>query len=139
MIDRRVIEFIEEHHVMTVAAAYEDDLWCANAFYAFFEKESSFIITSEKETRHALLFKKNSCVTGSIMLETEHVGLIRGLQFRATVQECDNSFFDKYKLIYLKRFPYAILKGGEVWLLKLDEIKYTDNRLGFGKKILWKK
>ena len=57
----------------------------------FLEEEMSFVVTSEEETRHAQLFMENPVVTGSIALETEVIGKIRGLQFRAVVEKCDES------------------------------------------------
>jgi len=103
----------------------------------FDEREEGFIITSEERTRHAQLFLGNPRVAGTVVLETEEVGKIRGLQFTGTVRRCDGGIFDRCRLLYLKRFPYAVFKGGEVWFLRLDTLKYTDNRLGFGKKLLW--
>ena len=140
MIDSRILDFIGEHHVLTVACVSRDgELWCANAFYVFDSQEEGFIITSEEKTRHAQLFLVNPTVTGSVVLETEKVGKIRGLQFSGTVRRCDGGLFDRCRLLYLKRFPYAVFKGGEVWLLRPDTMKYTDNRLGFGKKLLWQR
>ena len=148
MIDSRILDFIGEHHVLTVACASRQaagapasslELWCANAFYVFDPQEEGFIITSEAKTRHAQLFLENPQVTGSIVLETETVGMIRGLQFSGTVRRCESGLFDRCRLRYLKRFPYAVFKGGEVWLIIPDKMKYTDNRLGFGKKLLWEK
>jgi len=140
MIDPRILDFIGEHHVLTVACASgAGELWCANAFYVFDPQEEAFIITSEAETLHAQLFLENPKVTGSVVLETEQVGKIRGLQFSGTVRRCDGGLFDRCRLLYLKRFPYAVFKGGEVWQIALDRLKYTDNRLGFGKKLLWER
>lgn len=140
MIDSRILGFIGEHHVLTVACASRDgELWCANAFYVFDKEEEGFIITSEAKTRHAQLFLENPQVTGSVVLETEEIGKIRGLQFAGTVRRCDSGLFDRCRLKYLKRFPYAVFKGGEVWLITPDRMKYTDNRLGFGKKLLWER
>ena len=139
-IDHRILDFIGNHHVLTVAcASREGSLWCANAFYVYDSQEAGFIITSEEKTRHAQLFLENPSVTGSVVLETEQVGKIQGLQFTGTVRRCDGGLFDRCRLLYLKHFPYAVFKGGEVWLISLDVIKYTDNRLGFGQKILWRR
>ena len=133
-IDKRILDFIAEHHVMTVACASPGGgLWCANAFYVFDDEEGEFIITSEAGTRHARMFVENPAVTGSVVLETEEVGKIRGLQFSGTVSRCDGGLFDRCRLRYLKRFPYAVLKGGEVWRIQIDEMKYTDNRLEIGR------
>ena len=138
MIDQRILDFIAEHHVLTVAcASQEGELWCANAFYVFDEESAGFIITSEEKTQHARFFMENPHVTGTVVLETEEIGKIRGLQFAGTVRRCDGGLFDRCRLKYLKRFPYAVFKGGEVWFIELARMKYTDNRLGFGKKLLW--
>ena len=140
MIDRRIVDFLEEHHVLTVACASRDgELWCANAFYVFDRQEEGFIITSEAKTLHAQLFLENSRVTGSVVLETEEIGKIQGLQFAGTVRRCDGGLFDRCRLKYLRRFPYAVFKGGEVWMIVPDKMKYTDNRLGFGKKLRWQR
>jgi len=138
MFPERIKEFIKEHHVLTLSVTDGDDLWCSHAFYAYIEEEQTFVITSEEKTRHIGLLSKNpDLVAGAICLETETIGLIRGLQFRAISSKCDDNLINRYRLRYLKRFPYAILKGGDLWLLKLTEAKLTDNRLGFGKKLLW--
>jgi uncharacterized protein YhbP (UPF0306 family) len=40
---------------------------------------------------------------------------------------------------YLKRFPYAIATKLDLWVLELEYVKMTDNRLGFGTKLEWRK
>ncbi|MBR1537911.1 MAG: pyridoxamine 5'-phosphate oxidase family protein [Bacteroidales bacterium] len=140
MIDQQILDFIAEHHVLTVACTTQDSgPWCANAFYVFDPQEEGFIITSEGKTRHAQMFLEDPRVAGTVVLETEEVGKIRGLQFSGTVHRCDGGLFDRCRLRYLKRFPYAVFKSGEVWLISLDLLKYTDNRLGFSKKLLWER
>ena len=131
----RMAEFLREHHLLTLAVSVEDDIWCSHAFYVFLEEENAFLIISEEKTRHVKIARKNPVVSGGIALETKRVGEIRGIQFKAIMEQCDDSIFGKYKLTYLKSFPYAIFKGGDLWLLRITEAKFTDNRLGFGKKL----
>ncbi len=169
--ERRILDFIGEHHLLTIAAAAGEDIWCANAFYAFDPRVPAFVITSDENTRHIRLALSGcagngrSCgnsslsgdvslagdnpvasgdgmsgvVSGTIALETEKIGMIRGLQFKAILKRAGNSLMDEFRLLYLKRFPYALLKGGDLWILELTELKFTDNRLGFGKKLKWEK
>ena len=140
--EERIEEFIGEHHLLTFAAAGGVDIWCASAFYAWCKEEQAFIITSDETTRHIRLALENGkgMIAGNIALETETIGLIRGLQFKARlIQAKEDGFFGKYRTLYLKRFPYAVLKGGEVWILEILEAKFTDNRLGFGKKLYWRR
>lgn len=137
-IDKRIIDFIKEHHVLTIAVSDGDDLWCANAFYALHEEDHSLIITSEESTRHIKIALRDGRATGSIVLETETIGLIRGLQWKGTISKGDNKLTSPHRQTYLKRFPYAILSGADLWVIKFEELKYTDNRLGFGKKLIVK-
>ena len=137
MIDERITAFIKEHHVLTVAASSDGGLWCANCFYAYLPEEEGFVVSSDESTRHALMFARNPQVAGTIVLETEEIGKIQGLQFSAHVTKCSAALFDHYRLAYLRRFPYAALKINEVWFMHLTSLKFTDNRLGFGKKLLW--
>ena len=125
--------------LLTIAASNAEEIWCASAFYAFNKNNNSFIITSDEKTRHIQLALYNNIVCGTIALETETIGMIRGLQFKAVINKCSDSLLDKNRLLYLKRFPYAILKGGDLWELEITELKFTDNRLGFGKKLYWER
>ena len=36
-----------------------------------------------------------------------------------------------------RRFPVAAALKAPVWEIRLDELKFTDNTLGFGKKLHW--
>lgn len=131
----RVVEFLKEHHLLTLATSCNDDLWCSHAFYVYLEEENAFLIISEEKTKHIQMIRKSKSVAGGVALETKKIGEIRGLQFKAVIEQCEESFFGKYKLLYLRNFPYAIFKGGDLWLLRITEAKFTDNRLGFGKKL----
>ena len=85
----------------------------------------------------ALNFLANPSVAGTIALETWRVGRIRGIQFTGTVTEPAGDDLIRARKIYLRRFPYAALAEVHLWVIGLDYIKLTDNRLGFGKKIIW--
>lgn len=137
MIDSRVIKFFRKHHVLTIATSVENEPWCANCFYAYMEEENSLVFTTDHATRHGQEFLKNSLVGGSVVLETMIVGKIRGIQFQGIISEPDGELLSRVKKAYLMRFPVAALMDTRLWFVKLTYIKMTDNRLGFGKKIIW--
>ncbi len=137
MIDRRIIDFINKHHVLTIATAVKDKPWCANCFYAFIEDDGALVFTSDGETRHGSDFGNNPNVAGTIVLETSVVGKIQGIQFEGEVFEPVGDQASKAKKYYLRRFPFAVFMDTHLWVVKLSTIKMTDNRLGFGKKLLW--
>ena len=137
MIDRRVIRFFRKHHVLTIGTTVENEPWCANCFYVYLEEENALVFTTGNDTRHGQEFVKNPMVAGSVILETMVIGKIRGIQFQGIVSEPEGEMLSKVRRAYLKRFPPAILMDTHLWVVKLTFIKMTDNRLGFGKKIVW--
>jgi uncharacterized protein YhbP (UPF0306 family) len=137
MIDKRIVKFFKKHHVLTIATTVDNEPWCANCFYVYLEEENVLVFTTDTETRHGQEFLKNPSVAGSVVLETMVIGKIRGIQFQGTVSEPSGDLAEKVKNAYLKRFPIAMLMDTHLWIVKLTHIKFTDNRLGFGKKLIW--
>jgi uncharacterized protein YhbP (UPF0306 family) len=137
MVDSRIIQFFRKHHVLTIATTIENEPWCANCFYVYLEEENALVFTTDNDTRHGKEFIKNPLVAGSVVLETMVIGKIRGIQFQGIVSEPEDEMLSKAKWAYLKKFPPAALMDTHLWVVKLTMIKMTDNRLGFGKKLLW--
>jgi uncharacterized protein YhbP (UPF0306 family) len=137
MIDRKVIRFFRRHHVLTVATTVNNEPWCANCFYAYLEEENALVFTTDMDTRHGKEFVMNPLIAGSVVLETMVIGKIRGIQFQGQVSEPEGEMLAKARKAYLKRFPPAILMDTHLWIVRLTHIKMTDNRLGFGKKVIW--
>ena len=137
--DKRIVDFIKRHHVLTIATTVNNEPWCANCFYAYAEDENMFVFTTDDDTRHGEEFEKNSMVAGSVVLETKIVGKIQGIQFQGEVSRPDDDLYKKVKKAYLKRFPIAVLMDTSLWVVRLTHVKLTDNRLGFGKKLVWEK
>ena len=137
MTDSRIIRFFKKHHVLTIATTVGNEPWCANCFYVYMKEENALVFTSDYDTRHAQDFLKNSLVAGSVVLETMVIGRIRGIQFSGIVAEPADELLTRARRAYLKRFPVAALMETRLWIVRLSYIKMTDNRLGFGKKLLW--
>ncbi len=138
-LDKLVIEFIKKHHVLTLATAVDNQPYCANCFYAYIEKENKLVFTSDAHTKHIQDVKKNSYVGGSIVLETSIIGKIQGIQFNGIMEEPSGEQLEVANKVYLNRFPFARLMETKLCTIDLTFIKMTDNRLGFGKKIIWQK
>lgn len=137
MVDKSIVRFFRKHHVLTIATCVENEPWCANCFYVYLEEENALVFTTDAATRHGREFLLNSLVAGSVVLETMVVGRIRGIQFQGLVSEPAGALLSLAENAYLKRFPVAALMETKLWVVRLTLIKMTDNRLGFGKKLLW--
>ena len=137
--DRRIVDFLSAHHVLTLASSVNDDPWCASLFYAYMADERLLVFTSEAHTRHVKNMMENNLVAGTVALETKRVGILRGVQFRGRAQQPTGALAEKARRAYLVRFPYALLKPAPLWVVELHTVKFTDNRFGFGKKIYWER
>jgi uncharacterized protein YhbP (UPF0306 family) len=137
--DKKIVNFIKEHHVLTMATSVNNIPYCANCFYAYLEDENMFVFTSDNETKHVQDALQNDYVGGSVVLETNVVGKIRGIQFNGRMYLPEGDLKKKTNRRYMKRFPFAQLMKTQLWVIELDFIKFTDNRLGFGKKLIWRK
>lgn len=136
-IDRRIITFIKEHHLFTISSSVGDQPWAAHCFYTYMELENLFVFTSDLKTKHVSDFIKNPKAALSVALETDVIGKIQGLQVTGNVTRPEGRMLIKAKSRYLKRFPFAILMNTTIWVFLPEYMKMTDNRLGFGKKLVW--
>ena len=138
-LDSKIIRFLKKHHVLTLATASNNKPYCCSCFYVFNEKNNTFLVTSGNETRHIKEILSQSAIAGAIALETTMVGKIQGIQFTGTMKLIEGEEFIKAKSLYLKRFPVAAFAELVLWRIDPDFMKYTDNRLGFGTKMIWEK
>lgn len=131
----KIESFIGEHHLLSLATSAER-LWCCSMFYAYDPVEIVFVVASDPDTEHMRNVSVSSEVAGTVALETKTVGKIRGIQFAGIMERIQN---EVHQELYFSRFPYARMMNPTLWKIRLDEIKMTDNTLGFGKKIIWKR
>jgi len=137
--DERIIKFLRKHHVLSLATCHNNRPWCCQCFYACVERLCGLVFTSDTTTRHIAEALEQPHVAGSIVLETKIIGKLQGIQLEGKLIEADGELLKEIKTAYMKRFPYALLMDTKLWFLELHTVKMTDNRLGFGKKLYWRR
>ena len=128
--------FLSEHHVLSLATTADDEISVCSLFYTFNKEKVSFIVASSDETRHVQHCLKNANIAGNILLETKTIGKIQGVQFRGVFLPLEDK---ELKIQYFKSFPYALALNPKLWQIEVNYFKITDNRFGFGNKIIWQK
>ncbi len=78
-------------------------------------------------------------VAGTVNGQPKTVALIRGVQFKGEIRRLSGDEEARMRQRYVKRFPVARMLSAPVWEIRPDEIKFTDNTLGFGKKLHWRR
>lgn len=124
---------------MTLATSYDDEPYCCSLFYAYMEDEGCFVFSSESNTKHVRDLSHNMFAGACIALETEAIGKIQGIQVQGLVYRPKDALAKAARKVYMRRFPYAALLETTFWVLEPTWAKFTDNRLGFGKKLIWER
>lgn len=132
-----ISRWLAKQHVVTWCVHQEGELWCANAFYLYDPERVAFYLLSEDKTRHAQMSGPQAPVAGTVNGQPKNVALIRGVQFKGEIRRLEGEESDEMRKRYTRRFPVALALSAPVWEIRLDELKFTDNTLGFGKKLHW--
>ncbi|AHF78694.1 hypothetical protein Sant_3714 [Sodalis praecaptivus] len=134
-----ICRFITKQHVLTLCAGNLDDLWCANCFYVFHQPAMALWLLTSPQTRHGELMRQNARVAGTIAPQPKTVALIKGVQYRGIITCLEGEEEQQARRRYYHRFPLAKALPSAIWQLDLLEVKMTDNTLGFGKKLRWRR
>lgn len=132
-----ISRWLGKQHVVTWCVARDDELWCANAFYVYDPQQVAFYLLSDEKTRHGQMTGVGANVAGTVNGQPKTVALIRGVQFKGKIRRLAGEEEAAMRKRYVSRFPVARMLSVPVWEIRPDEIKFTDNTLGFGKKLHW--
>lgn len=134
-----ISRWLGKQHVVSYCVANDQDMWCANAFYLYCPQDVAFYLLSDPQTRHGQISGARARVAGTVSGQTKNVALIRGVQFKGEIQLLEGEASESLRERYNRRFPIARGMSAPVWQIRLDELKLTDNTLGFGKKFSWQR
>ncbi|EPP0954020.1 YhbP family protein [Cronobacter dublinensis] len=132
-----ISQWLAKQHVVTYCLGREDALWCANAFYVYDRERVAFYLLSDTKSRHGEMAGRKARVAGTVNGQTKTVARIRGVQFAGELRLVEAPESEALRERYNRRFPVARVMSSPLWEIRLDEIKFTDNTLGFGKKLVW--
>lgn len=132
-----IIRFLGKQHVLTLCAGDGLEMWCANCFYVFDAESMALWLMTEPHTRHGELMQRNNRVVGTIAPQPKTIALIKGVQYAGEITQLVGDEAELARVRYCKRFPVARVMKAPIWQIALQEVKMTDNTLGFGKKLHW--
>ncbi|WP_434777912.1 hypothetical protein [Neisseria sp. Ec49-e6-T10] len=134
------VDFMNQHHILSLATYADQALWAANCFYVLEENHANLIILSSQKTKHGSMMLDSPLIAGTICSQSIKIRDIRGIQFTALARLLEANERKQALSRYIKRFPIAALhRQSDVWALRLQTIKYTSNHLIFGSKMYWQR
>lgn len=111
--------------------------YCFSFFYSFNSEKGLLHYKSSNDTRHSEIILSNPSVAGTILPDKLNMLQIKGIQFEGVILPNEHVLAKHASSHYHKKHPVALAMPGEIWTIQINNIKFTDNSLGFGKKILW--
>ncbi|AXC28503.1 YhbP family protein [Raoultella ornithinolytica] len=132
-----ISRWLGKQHVISWCVASDGELWCANAFYVYDSQNVAFYLLSDDSTRHGQMTGLRAKVAGTVNGQPKTVARIRGVQFKGEIRRLSGHEEETMRARYVSRFPIARMLHAPVWEIRPDELKFTDNTLGFGTKLHW--
>nr|WP_321980328.1 pyridoxamine 5'-phosphate oxidase family protein [uncultured Cohaesibacter sp.] len=136
-LEEKIWLFIKNNHVSSISTLNSASLWAANLFYVFDSDGFCLFVMSDHSTRHVQEWTANDRVAGTISGQESNVSKLRGVQFTGTVKLLKGEEKKRAFRCYTRSFPIALAHSSPLWGISLDYVKFTDNTLGFGKKLTW--
>ena len=135
----QIVEFFNDSSVVTIATSVDNYPYCATCYFAYVPEERALAFKSDSDTKHIEDALTNNHVAGSILPDKIAKAKPKGIQFTGTFYKAEGNSGDLAKKAYLKKFPIAGIFRGDIWIIELSKIKFTDNTLVFGKKLMWER
>jgi uncharacterized protein YhbP (UPF0306 family) len=132
-IDEHIVAFMTAQTVMSIATVKDNAPHCAMCFYVFVEGSNAIVFKSKPTTMHVAEGLANSAVAGTILPDKLNPGKTSGIQFKGVFGAADPSLAKHY----YKKYPFAAVMPGELWMIELSSVVFTDATLGMGKKRKW--
>jgi uncharacterized protein YhbP (UPF0306 family) len=136
---KRITNFIQSQKAATVCCVSADGPYCFNCYYVFDAENGWIIYKSGLQTKHEKLLQENAQVAGTIIPEKIELNTLQGVQFEGIQLDAGIDTLMKASTLYYLKYPFAVAVPGNIKILSLDRIKYTDNTLGFGHKEHWER
>ncbi len=137
--DERIVAFLEEQSVINFATSVNNQPYCASCYYTYVPGNELLVFKSDVDTKHIEDALKNNNVAGTVVPDKLIKAKIQGIQFTGIFKAGEGAVGEMAKKAYLSKFPVAGLFRGNIWIIELSKVKFTDNTLVFGKKILWER
>ena len=138
--DRRIIDFLKKQTSASVSCVNEmQEPYSFSCFFAFNPEQNLLYYKSAPSSYHSQVLSKQPKVAGTIMPDKLNKLAIRGIQFTGDLLAEDDPLCKNAAEIYYTKFPIGLAIPGNVYTIRLDQLKMTNNVLGMMEKLSWQR
>lgn len=133
----KIIAYLVSKTSLTLCCVDDGIPHCCNCFYVLDKNLMVFYLTSSLSTQHASIMLTAPKVAGTVNDQLSSILYLKGVQYSGEIRLLENEDELKARRLFCAAYPIAKLKKAPMWEIKLNTLKMTDNKLGFGKKLRW--
>lgn len=130
-----ISSFLKQEKLFTLSTSCNNISHSAICYYAYDEARTSLVFCSEARTKHIQFALCNPSVSGTILSHGN--GFTKGLQFSGSLFSANEGQHPEAASLYYRKYPVALTMRGTIWIISISEMKMTDNKIAFRKKIEW--
>ena len=132
----RIDEYIKQQSCANVCCVDTGGLpYCFSCFYAYNNNERLLYYKSSIDAHHSKIILDSPVVAGTILPDKHNKLHVKGIQFDGIVLPLEHPSSKNAAAVYYKKNLVAVAMPGDIWTIQINSIKFTDSRLGFGKKL----
>lgn len=137
------LDYLRQHHVMTLSTAGLEGVWATPVFYA--HREFDLFFVSDPGTRHGRNIGQGAQVAAAITDDRQSWQSIRGIQCEGRCEMLPEPEVATARKVFLAKYPFAALflhpsgpmykkAGSKVrfYRLRLQRLYLVDNSVHFG-------
>ncbi len=134
----QALDYLQSHHVLTLATYGPEGLWAAAVFYASEEFRLTFL--SAAHTRHAQNIAANPQVAGTIQADYHDWQAIKGIQLEGTVRQLEGEAKEAAIAHYRRKYTFLATAEPSIqqaltrvnwYTLTPERLYFIDNSKGF--------
>ena len=135
--DQTIVDFLQKQTCATICCTNEAGRpYCFSCYYACNPEQSLLYFKSSVDSYHCGLMARNRILSGTILPDKLNKMITRGVQWNGELTDNTDPLAENAFVNYHKKFPMALVIKGQVFTIRLNDIKMTDSNLGKMKKIL---
>lgn len=136
----KIADFLEKQTAASISCVNEiNEPYSFSCFFVYNRKENLLYYKSSPLAFHSLLILNNRKVAGTILPDKLSRLFFKGVQFTGEVLASHHPLCKDASNKYHFKLPMATAVPGEVFTIKLNQLKMSNSNFGVVQKLTWKR
>jgi len=108
-------------------------------YFAFDAAAGLLYFKTGEQNQHMKWMQEHPQIAGTILPDKLNKLQVKGIQLNGTLLPVGDVATQQASKRYHIKYPLALAMQGTVQTIRIDQLKMTDNSVGFGTKLVWER